>query len=263
MHRLVAALAVLAFLASGSVALAAGPSYVSAGGLGVLAPDGKTRYVALPTANKTVIARMSVHGGAVRTWADLDGSWGIPAPTSSASRDGLSRDGRTLIVGRFGTGSPSRFLVIDTRLMRSVDSITLNGDFAFDALSPDASTLYLIQHVDANNINRYVVRAYDLRTHTLRARPDRGQDAARLGDGRLGDHAHVERRTAAWSTRCTPAPAATRSSTRSTRSTARRTASAFRGTATRSPLFTARLALADHGRTLAVNLRRAAGRGSR
>jgi hypothetical protein len=63
--------------------------------------------------------------------------------------------------------------------MRSVDSITLNGDFAFDALSPDASTLYLIQHVDANNINRYVVRAYDLRTHTLR--PGRIADKTQLG----------------------------------------------------------------------------------
>ena len=120
-----------------------------------MAPDGKTRYVALPTGNKTVIARLSVHGGAVRSWADLDGSWGLPALTSfGRTAEGLSRDGKTLIVGRFGTGSPSRFLVVDTRLMRSVDSITLNGDYAYDALSPDASTLYLIQHVDANNINR-------------------------------------------------------------------------------------------------------------
>lgn len=180
MHRLVAALATVVFLASGSAALAAGPSYVAAGGLGVLAPDGKTRYVALPTGNKTVIARLTVHGGAVRSWADLDGSWGLPAPTSFArSSEGLSRDGKTLIVGRFGAGSPSRFLVVDTRLMRSVDSITLDGDYAYDALSPDASTLYLIQHVDANNINRYVVRAYDLRTHTLR--PGRIADKTQSG----------------------------------------------------------------------------------
>ena len=45
----------------------------------------------------------------------------------------------------------------------------LHGSFAFDALSPDASRLYLIQHTEAANGDyaHYVVRAYDLRTHRL------------------------------------------------------------------------------------------------
>jgi hypothetical protein len=38
----------------------------------------------------------------------------------------------------------------------------LKGDFAYDALSPDAKRLYLIQRVDANDQSRYVVRGYDL-----------------------------------------------------------------------------------------------------
>jgi hypothetical protein len=179
-HRLVAALAVFAFLASTSVALAAGPSYVSEGGLGVLAPDGKTRYVAVPTGNSTAIARVRVNGGSVSTWADIDGTWGIPAPTYSANGgEGLSRDGKRLIVGAAFARSPSEFAVLDTRTMRVIDRFTLNGDFAYDALSPDASTLYLVQHVDANNVNRYVVRAYDLRSHTLR--PGRIADKTQQG----------------------------------------------------------------------------------
>ncbi len=180
MHRRIAALAVFAFLASASAALAAGPTYVTQGGSGVLARDGKTRYVAVSTGSGTAIERVRVAGGSVATWADLRGSWGIPAPTYSATGgEGLTRDGKELIVGTWGAGPPSAFAVIDTRLMRVVDRFTLNGDFAYDALSPDASTLYLIQHVDASNVNRYVVRAYDLSSHQLA--PGRIADKTQLG----------------------------------------------------------------------------------
>jgi MYXO-CTERM domain-containing protein len=179
-YRFVAALVAFAFLTSASAALAAGPTYVSEGGLGVLARDGKTRYVAVPTGNSTAIERVRIHGGSVSSWAVLRGSWGIPAPTYSATGgEGLSRDGEKLIVGQSFAGSPSKFAVIDTRLMRVVDRFTLNGDFGYDALSPDASTLYLIQHVDADNTNRYVVRAYDLQNDTLR--PGRIADKTQLG----------------------------------------------------------------------------------
>jgi hypothetical protein len=57
--------------------------------------------------------------------------------------------------------------VIDTRTMRQRSSFTLNGNYSFDALSPDASTLYLIQRIDAKNSSRYIVRAYDLKTQSL------------------------------------------------------------------------------------------------
>ena len=254
MHSLVAALATVAFLASGSVSLAAGPSYVSAGGLGVLAPDGKTRYIAVPTRNSTAIVRVGVHGGTVRSWADLEGLWGIPAPTSSARSEGLSRDGRTLVVGRFGTGSPSRFLVIDTRLMRTVDTVTLNGDFAYDALSPDASTLYLIQHVDADNINRYVVRAYDLRTHTLQP----GRIADKTQQGWVMEGSAVARTTSGdgrmvYTMYMRPGGYPFIHALDSVQGVAHCIGLPWHGD--QAPLATARLALTDHGRTLAVNLK--------
>ena len=180
MSRSVAVLTAFVVFGSGSVALAAGPTYVSQGGLGVLARDGKTRYVAVPTGNGTAIERVRVNGGAVSSWADLRGSWGIPAPTySPTGGEGLTRDGKRLIVALSFAGSPTRFEILDTRLMRVVDRFALNGDFAYDALSPDSSTLYLVQHVDANNVNRYIVRAYDLQSHTLR--PGRIADKTQLG----------------------------------------------------------------------------------
>jgi hypothetical protein len=168
-NRFVVGLAVFAFLASGSAAAADGqPSYASQGGLGVLAPDGKTRYVAVSTGTGTAIERVRVRGGAVVGWATLDGSWGIPTVTfSPQGGEGLTRDGKRLIVTATGVWSPSEFTVVSTRNFRVLDRFSLNGNFAYDTLSPDGSTLYLIQHVSANNVNRYIVRAYDLQSQRL------------------------------------------------------------------------------------------------
>ena len=169
MYRRVLPIVVFAFLALPSLALADGqPGYVLQGGLGVRAPDGKTRYVAVSTGTGTAIERVRTTGGAVLGWASLDGSWGIPTTTLSWwNGEGLTRDGTRLIVAATGAWSPSEFAIINTRSFGVEDRFSLDGNFAYDALSPDGSVLYLIQHVKANNANRYVVRAYDLRNDRL------------------------------------------------------------------------------------------------
>ena len=180
MHRLVAALAACAFFASGSVALGDGQALnVSQGGLGVQSRDGKTRYVAVIARSSTIIERIRVADGSVMSWTSLGGYWGIPAPVPTAARgEGITRDGRRLIVATSG-GSTTQFAVLGTRFVRVLDRFTLNGNFAYDALSPDGSTLYLIQHVDLSDASHYVVRAYDLSTHTLR--PGRIADKTQEG----------------------------------------------------------------------------------
>jgi hypothetical protein len=167
-HRFVAGLVALVFLSTASTALAAGPSYVAVGGLGIKSHDGKNRFVAVSTGGGTAIARIAVRNAAVRGWATLDGEWGIPQPTFSATRlEGLTRDGKRLIVGTIGAASPSQFAVIDTQNLRVSERFALDGRFAYDALSPDGKTLYLTQYVDADNAGRYVVRAYDLEQQRL------------------------------------------------------------------------------------------------
>jgi hypothetical protein len=166
MRRVVAI--VVAALVLPSAALAGGPSYVAQGGLGILSNDGKNRFVAVSTGGGTAIARIAVHGGAVQGWATLDGEWGIPQPTFSATRlGGLTRDGKRLIVGTVGSAAPSRFAVINTQNLRVRENFSLDGRFGYDALSPDGKTLYLTQYVDADNASRYVVRAYDLEQQRL------------------------------------------------------------------------------------------------
>jgi hypothetical protein len=40
--------------------------------------------------------------------------------------------------------------------------VKLRGDFSFDALAPRGQTLYMIEHVNAQDALKYRVRAYDL-----------------------------------------------------------------------------------------------------
>jgi hypothetical protein len=68
----------------------------------------------------------------------------------------------------------SVFQVLRTSDLAPVQRVVLNGNFAYDALSPDGSRLYLIQHVSRSNLSRYIVRAYAL-------------DERRLLSGRIAD----------------------------------------------------------------------------
>ena len=183
--KTLALLIVLAAFAAAPAASAAGgpPQYALQGGTGVPSADGKMHFVAVPAGDSTLVESIG-SDGSLGNWPIFKGSWGIPMITY---RDpaGLSRDGRTLVVQTLTSGSPTSFLVLNPRTMRVREQFTLKGNYSFDALSPDASRLYLIQRVDAKNYSRYVVRAYDLRTHTLL--PGRIADRTQKGWVMQGD----------------------------------------------------------------------------
>lgn len=107
------------------------------------------------------------HRGRMVAKRVFDGLYGVPYVTFASTKAGLSRDGRLLVVARAPEGghvlsASSRLLVLDTATLRTRQTIDLPGDFSFDALSPDARTLFLIQHTSARDYERYRVRAYDL-----------------------------------------------------------------------------------------------------
>jgi hypothetical protein len=143
---------------------------VVAGGTGVLG-DGIS-YVTVGDGRSTILETLRGKDG-VAGWVGLRGNWGIPSIAFDGTTAGLSRDRGTLILGEFGYGrcsssgcsllrSTSRFAVFTPKTLRHRATIALKGDFSFDALSPDGRKLYLIQHVSERNLNRYLVRAYDL-----------------------------------------------------------------------------------------------------
>jgi hypothetical protein len=171
MRRLLLSLVVVVLiaLAGARAAAADGPMFVTQDGTGV--GPGSLRYVAVSTfrGENTDLVEISQRSGSVGPALRLKGAWGLPYTPAGA--EGLSHDGKTLVLGsaRVGIASPSRFLVVDPTQMQVVRTISLHGYFSYDAMSPDASRLYLIQYTrgGSQDTSRYIVRAYDMETQRL------------------------------------------------------------------------------------------------
>jgi hypothetical protein len=173
MSRLLAVLA-LSLLVFAGAASAAGPSPgLLEGSTGITTPNQPYRFVALGGPRTTTLAAIDKATGGVTRWRTLTGSWGIPLVAFDGTAAGLSRDGKTLVIADWvqPANSPLRpsstFRIYDASSLTKRGQFTLDGDFSFDALSPDARTLYLVQHVSQQDVFKYLVRAYDLRANRL------------------------------------------------------------------------------------------------
>jgi len=138
------------------------PQGVTPDGAGIISPDGKLRYLTVPTASRTLLEEVNLRDGTLQTWRWLDGSLAIPAIAWHPT--GLTHDGKTLVLATYPwrTGSAT-FLLLNTPYLTTERVVTLKGAWSFDAISPRARTLYLIQGLPG----RYLVRAYDLRRGRL------------------------------------------------------------------------------------------------
>ncbi len=150
-------------------ALAAGPQLSPVqGGSGVTSRDGTTRYLVVDAGGaRSLVEAVQTHGGRVTSSYVLNGSWGVPLITLGGETGGLSRDGQLLVLAnREPPGPRTAFVLMYTHPLAPEQIVSLTGNFAFDALSPDAGTLYLIQH-GVGDPTQYRVRAYDLRRNRL------------------------------------------------------------------------------------------------
>jgi hypothetical protein len=173
MARLVVALA-LSALAIAAAAHAGGPSPgLVQGSAGVTGPGQPLRFVTLAGPGLTMLESIERATGRVVKWRALGGEWGVPAVAFDGTAGGLTRDGRTLVLADWvppensALRGSSDFQLVDTETLRTRGRVSLKGDFAFDALSPDGSILYLVEHVSNDDVMRYRVRAYDLRADLL------------------------------------------------------------------------------------------------
>ena len=92
----------------------------------------------------------------------LAGALGFPVPTYAGTGEGISHDGRTLLLA-----SGSRYVSLDARSLAVRRDVRLRGQYSYDALSPTGRTLFLIQHPSPTSVH-YYVRAYDLAQGRLR-----------------------------------------------------------------------------------------------
>jgi hypothetical protein len=156
--------------ASVAVADGGGPSPGLDYGNGVVAPGGKLRYVALFDGRSTLVESIAVGSGKVMAARNFRGNYGIPLVTFGGDTGGLTRDGRRLVLATWpGVSTATRFMVVDPRSFKVRDRLRLRGRFAFDALSPDGSLMYLLQYLGAPGAptQPYAVRAYDWKTRRL------------------------------------------------------------------------------------------------
>lgn len=146
---------------------------IDVGPLGVAA--GGVRHVALDAREGTIVARIEEKGGRVRDWLHIPGRFTVPAVAQDGTADGLSADGRTLVLirprARFPQSS-TRLAIFETgRRFRARGELRLKGDYSFDALSPDGRTLFLIHYISRRDPTKYRVRSYDLRARRLHPEP--------------------------------------------------------------------------------------------
>lgn len=158
-----------AVLAGASAAGGPAPG-VATGGTGVVAPGGAIRYVAYENSGTSVIAAVSTKTGNTLKWKGLSGSYGIPVVAFDGTTGGLTPDGRTLVLGSLPNTS-SQFAILDTKKLKLQNTIALKGTWAYDAISPNGKTLYLIEYVQRDNSFVYRVRAYDLAAARLITKP--------------------------------------------------------------------------------------------
>jgi hypothetical protein len=107
----------------------------------------------------TIVERIDISDGRIDRWWYLRGSYVIPAIAFDGSPGGLSANGKTLVLVRFTRTYPPRrtqVAILDTevylrhprgpgqpRPQHAVRRLNLPGYFAFQAISPNGSKLYL------------------------------------------------------------------------------------------------------------------------
>ena len=180
---LIAACLVVAGAFSSAGAAADGPSVGPSGALvdQLWSSEGSADIVITKELHTTLVQARSGSTRRLLWQASLQGLWGAPQVTQYGDLGGLARGAHTVVLQQLAS-SPgrSRFAVIHASAGRtSTRMVDLAGSFAFDALSPRANLLYLVEAVNDPSFASYRVRSYDLRTGRLRPRviTERGESA--------------------------------------------------------------------------------------
>lgn len=147
--------------------------------------------VASPAGGKTVVRDMVVQPGFGGPEMTLDGDWRLPTIGYDPIPVGLSADGSTQVLVEAGQASANsstsaRFAVLRVvPLDQKARIVELQGDFDYDAISPDGATLYVVEHLAYKPAGRYQVRAVDVASGTLR-------------DGAVADKRNASEPMAGW-----------------------------------------------------------------
>src|SRR5215216_3150805 len=131
-------------------------------------------YVTQPTDDGTALARVDTAGDEPVRTRMIGGGYSIPTVAIDKSTSGLAADGNTLVLARPLAGiwqARTHFEILDAKSLRVQRTIALPGAFSFDAISPNGERLYLIEYTSPRDPAQYRVRAYDVGSGHLLAKP--------------------------------------------------------------------------------------------
>ena len=152
--------AVVSAVAASTALAAAGAAPASPGAGSVASADGASIYMISPQGGGgTIVTRLRGSDRTAQVKSRLEGSFEVPVV--AGAEEGLSRDGSTLVLAGRPAGGVSRFALLDSRTLRTRRILTLHGSYSFDALSPNASTLYVIRYLSRDH-SRYAVQGLDV-----------------------------------------------------------------------------------------------------
>ena len=196
MLKLIAfALIPFALVAGNATAAKGGPSPgVSVGWDGTVDASSAVRYVALPAAKTTTVAAVRTSDGRVLRYATIRGAYGIPFVAFDGTAEGISNDGKTLVLADLGANASSDAL----RRPQHRDAPAQEGAHASRPLGlrrpfaerPDALRDPVPRHRSERALQRPLGQP---RHRQAGRRRDHRPARAGRGDERLAVRAHAER----------------------------------------------------------------------
>jgi hypothetical protein len=146
--------------------------------IGTPASDWSRYYVVTQLTGSAQLKAIDPASGRTIAQTAIPAGYTLPNIAFQGPTAGLSPNGQWLALTRIspspsgggqGGGITTSFLVGSSALTDSFKTIRVNGDFVFDALSNDGTSLYLIQKM--KDPNHYQVRLYDVSAGFLAPQP--------------------------------------------------------------------------------------------
>jgi hypothetical protein len=122
---------------------------------------------------RTTLTFLTVQPGFGGWKTDIDGVWQLPTVGLEPMPAGVSVNKSTTVLVELVPGGPpgtTRFVVVRRDPLGGSTSgvIELKGSFDYDAISPDGSSLYVVEHLGGAPEHRYQVRVVDVATGVLK-----------------------------------------------------------------------------------------------
>lgn len=141
--------------------------------IGTAAADWSRYFIVTQLTGSAQLKAIDPASGQTIAQTTLPGGYNLPDIAFQGPTAGLSPNGQWLALtqnapspsGGGQGGGTTNFLVGSSSLTDSFKTISVKGDFVFDALSNDGKSLYLIQKM--KDPNHYQVRLYDVATGSL------------------------------------------------------------------------------------------------